>query len=537
MKKTTKLFLFMTLICTLIVCSVMSASALGSKGKCGDNVSYTYDKTTGDLVISGSGAMYNYPNGDSPFSGSAIKTVTVKKGITRVGNGAFYSCKSLKKATITDTVKVIGDEAFYACKNLTSVKLPKNLERINYRAFGSCSALKTITLPDSLKNIVGSAFAYCESLEAIKIPDSVTTINSSAFIGCESLKTVEIGSAVKTIGTNAFGDCDELEKITVDKNNKYFVVANGALSDKAKTKVIKYPAKRTNNEYIMPDTVVTINEGAFESNTSLEKITLSANLEKIGIDAFLGCEKLKSITIPEKVSVIRPYAFDWCAGLEEIKVDKKNQTYSAVNGVLFNKDRTTLIKYPEGKTTKFYAIPVSVVDISYGAFYDADFEKVIIDKNVETIGEDAFSSCDNLRSIAIPANVKEIGDGAFIDCSNLKTVTIKPGTEYIGSYAFSNCKNLTELEISAGIDYIDEEAFKNCAKLSKVTFNGTRDQWNAVIVEEGNGYLTGASIDFVDKCNCHKSGILGFFGKIEVFFWKLFKTNDVCVCGVAHYAI
>ena len=94
MKKTTKLFLFMTLICTLIVCGVMSASALGSKGKCGDNVSYTYDKTTGDLVISGSGAMYNYSNGASPFSGSAIKTVTVKKGITRVGNCAFYSCKS-----------------------------------------------------------------------------------------------------------------------------------------------------------------------------------------------------------------------------------------------------------------------------------------------------------------------------------------------------------------------------------------------------------------------------------------------------------
>ena len=535
MKKTTKILLLMTLICTLIICGVMSASALGSKGKCGDNVSYTYDKNTGELIISGSGAMYNYSNGSSPFSGSDIKTVTVKKGVTRVGNSAFDSCKSLKKATITDTVKIIGDDAFYKCENLVSVKLPKNLERINYRAFGFCDALKTIDLPDNLKNIVGSAFWSCESLESVKIPDSVTTINSSAFYNCSSMKTVEIGSAVKTIGTNAFGDCNELEKIVVNKNNKYFVVTSGALLDKAKTKVIKYPAKNKNIIYVMPNTVVSIGEGAFAENSSLEKITLSDKLEKIGLDAFYGCEKLKSITIPEKVSVIRPGAFYWCYDLEEIKVDRKNETYSAVNGVLFNKDRTTLIKYPEGKTTKFYAIPVSVVTISDNAFYSADFEKVIIDKNVETIGEDAFNSCKNLRSITIPGNVKEIGDGAFMDNFNLKTVTIEPGIEYIGSYAFSNCKNLTDLEMGAGVDYIDESAFEKCAKLSNITFSGTKAQWDAIEIEDGNHFLKGASIEFVDKCNCHKGGLLGFFSKIEIFFWKLFKVNGVCVCGEAHY--
>lgn len=538
MKKTTKAFLFMALICTLIVCGVMSASALGSKGKCGKDVSYTYDKKTGALVISGNGAMYDYDyytDNKSPFEESDIKSVTIKKGVTRVGNSAFYSCESLKKVTIADTVKVIGEDAFSYCESLTSVKLSKNLEKIYYRGFYCCRALETITLPEKLKNIGGSAFYFCSALKSIDIPDSVTVINSSAFYSCDNLQTVKIGRAVKKIGINAFGFCEELKEIAVNKNNKHFVVENGALSDKAKTKILKYPSKNTNTEYVMPDTVKTISEGAFSSNTYLEKVTLSANLEKIGIDAFFWCEKLKSITIPEKVSVIRTNAFHWCCALEEIKVDKKNETYSAVNGVLFNKDKTTLIKYPEGKTTKFYAVPVSVVNISDYAFYDADFEKVIIDKNVATIGEDAFNNCDNLRNITIPGNVKEIGGCAFLNNPNLKTVTIEPGVEYIGASAFSNCINLTDLKLSAGITYIDEGVFEECSKLSNVTFNGTKEQWNAVEIGERNTYLIDADIKFEDKCHCHKSGFMGFIYKIELAFWKLFNSNKVCICGVAHY--
>lgn len=538
MKKITKIFLLMALVCTLIVCGMMSAGALSSKGKCGKDVSYTYDKKTGALVISGSGAMYDYDyytDNKSPFEESDIKSVTIKKGVTRVGDSAFHSCESLKKVTIADTVKVIGEDAFSYCESLTSVKLPKNLERINYRGFYCCRALETITLPEKLKNIGGSAFCFCSALKSIDIPDSVTQIGAEAFYSCSNIETVEIGRAVKKIGTNAFGFCEELKEIAVDKNNKYFVVENGALSDKAKTKILKYPSKNTNTEYVMPDTVKTISEGAFSSNTYLEKVTLSANLEKIGIDAFFWCEKLKSITIPEKVSVIRPNAFHWCCALEEIKVDKKNETYSAVNGVLFNKDKSTLIKYPEGKTTKFYAVPVSVINISDYAFYDADFEKVIIDKNVETIGENAFNSCDNLRDITIPGNVREIGRSAFINTSNLKTVIMKPGVEFIGEGAFSNCINLTELEIGAGIDCIDAYAFEECEKLSKVTFNGTKAQWNDIEIREKNDYLTKASVKFVDNCNCHKSGFMGFIYKIELAFWKLFKSNKVCICGIAHY--
>lgn len=535
MKKTSRIILLMALICTLIICGMMSASALDAKGKCGDNAVYTYDKSTGELIISGTGAIYDYSEGSSPFDGSAIKSVTVKKGITRVGTFAFKSCDKLTKATITDTVKTIAESAFADCKNLESLKLPKNLEKIGYGVFKNCSKLKTVTLPDTLKSIGGSAFSGCTALKSIIIPDNVTTINSSAFISCRGLETVEIGSGVTKIGTNSFGDCVNLKKIVVDKDNKNYVSEDGALLDKAKTKLIKYASKSSYTEYVMPDSVVTIAEGAFAESTNLQKITLSDNLEKIGIDAFFSCSALKTINIPEKVATLRLGIFDECSALEEIKVAKNNKAYSAVNGVLYNKDKTTLIKYPEGKQINAYAVPVTVTKIENEAFFNAKLQKVILEETLVIIGENAFESCDYLRSVTIPGSVKEIGSAAFMECANLKEVTIKPGVEQIYSYAFADCKNLAEVEIGAGVKCIEEYAFKNCSKLTNVTFSGIKAQWDAITIEEGNDCLTNASVKFADNCSCHKSGIMGAVYKMQLFFWRLFKLNEKCVCGVAHY--
>lgn len=535
MKKTSKIFLLMALICTLIFCGMVSASALDAKGKCGDNINYTYDAETGALVIKGKGEMYDYDDGKSPFYNSDIKSVTVKKGITRVGSYAFELCDELNKATITDTVKAIGSSAFLGCGNLESIKLPKKLEKIGYGTFKDCFALESITLPGNLKSIGGSAFSGCISLKSIIIPDSVTTVNSSAFVSCLSLETVEIGKNVNSLGLNTFGGCSNLKEITVDENNKNYASQDGALLNKDKTKLIKYASNSPRTEYTMPNSVETIGENAFAESSYLEKIRLSDNLEKISLNAFFDCRSLKSITIPGKVSSILGDAFYWCSSLEEIKVAENNETYSAVNGVLFSKDKTTLIKYPEGKNTKAYAIPKSVRYIYINAFYDAKFEKVFFEDNVLSIGENAFCSCDNLRSITVPGSVKEIGSGAFMECSNLKTVTIGTGAEYIYDYAFADCSNLTEIELGAGLKRVYENAFEGCNNLSKVYFNGIKDQWNTVYVEDGNDCLVGASVEFVDKCNCHKTGFMGFIYKIQLFFWKLFKSNQYCICGTVHY--
>jgi hypothetical protein len=490
MKKTSRLFLLIALICTLVFCAAMSASALEAKGKCGDNVSYTYDKKTGELIISGKGDMYDYDGNEySPFYKSDIESVTVKKGVTRVGSYAFEGCDELEKATITDTVKIIGGSAFYGCEDLETIKLPKKLEKIGAYAFKDCSELKSVTFSDTLKSIGGAAFYGCSDIKSIIIPDSVTAVGSSAFCSCLKLETVEIGKSVKHIGLNAFSSCDNIESLTVDENNKSYISEDGALLDMAKTKVIRYSSKSTRTEYNMPDSVTEIGEDAFSGSIYLEKITLSDNLEKISIGAFGDCSSLKSIAIPEKVTRILCYDFLDCSSLEEITVDKNNTTYSAVNGVLFNKSRTKLLKYPEAKSTKSYAVPETVTHIYDYAFYNAKLEKLILDENVESIGDCAFESCDSLRNIIIPGSMKEIGGYAFIGCANL----------------------------------------------SSVRFNGTRDQWNQISFGDRNEDLFKATIEFVDDCNCHKTGFMGVIYKVQVFFWKLFKSNPVCVCGIAHY--
>ena len=134
----------------------------------------------------------------------------------------------------------------------------------------------------------------------------------------------------------------------------------------------------------------------------------------IGDEAFQECTRLTSITIPDSVISIGISAFKGCLNLTEILVDKNNQYYVSINGVLFNKDKTEFYAYPKMKTEKKYCIPDSVTSIADGAFY----------------------GCSNLSSITIPNGVKSIEDWAFIGCSGLKSIFIPNSVESIGKNTF-----------------------------------------------------------------------------------------------------
>ena len=165
--------LFFTILMMLLF--AVSASALESSGSLGDNVTYTYNSTTGEVVISGNGAMKDYDYNGSPFLYSGIKSVVIEGGVTSIGSSAFQECYGLTSITIPDGVTSIGVDAFAGCQNL-----------------------KNITIPDSVTSIGNSAFAWCISLKSITIPDSVNSIGNSAFIG------------------------SGLNSIIVDENNKYY---------------------------------------------------------------------------------------------------------------------------------------------------------------------------------------------------------------------------------------------------------------------------------------------------------------------------
>jgi hypothetical protein len=207
----------------------------------------------------------------------------------------------------------------------------------------------------------------------------------------------------------------------------------------------------------------------------------------IGKDAFDKNVKLRSLTIPASVIIIGDSAdeaedaFDGAIGLTNIIVDEANSVYSSADGVLFNKTKTKLLLYPEGKSGN-YTIPSSVTNIVIGAFENcARLTSVTIPDSVTSIGERAFENCIGLTSITIPGSVKIIGgsirdgyvSGAFNGCTGLKTVTISEGVTSIGAGAFYGCTGLTSITIPDGVTSIGEIAFMDCIGLTSITIPGS----------------------------------------------------------------
>ncbi|MBQ3151470.1 MAG: leucine-rich repeat protein, partial [Clostridia bacterium] len=180
-------------------------------------------------------------------------------------------------------------------------------------------------------------------------------------------------------------------------------------------------------------------------------------------------------TIPDSVTSIGDDAFYFCESLTSITVDKNNSNYSSDKyGVLFNKDKTDLIKYPVGNGRTSYTIPDSVT----------------------SIGDSAFYSCDSLTSITIPDSVTSIGDGAFAWCDSLTSVTIGNSVTSIGSSAFYYCYSLTSMTIPDSVTSIGNSAFYGCTNLTDVYYQGTEAQWNKISIGSYNDPLKNATIHF-----------------------------------------
>ena len=214
----------------------------------------------------------------------------------------------------------------------------------------------------------------------------------------------------------------------------------------------------------------------------------------LGDGAFEGCTSLVSVKIPDTVEYINFNVFCGCSALKSIEVDANNSEYSSENGVLFNKDKDTIVAYPMGKEDTSYVVPDGVLEIGMSAFHSCSkLTNVKLPDGVEIIDDFAFAFCYGLESIIVPDSVRYLGDAAFLFCIKLESVTLGNGIAYIGNTVFSYSafynnesnwendglyigkyllnvsKNVGEVFwVKGGTEVIADCAFSSCEKLVSV---------------------------------------------------------------------
>ena len=242
--------------------------------------------------------------------------------------------------------------------------------------------------------------------------------------------------------------------------------------------------------------VTSIGDSAFRGCSSLESVRIPDSVTSIGDHAFYYCSNLESVTIPDSVEFIGNVAF---AGdrLTSIIVDENNNYYKSIDGNLYSKDGKTLIQYAKGKEDTSFEIPYGVTSIGDHAFFScSNLKSVTIPDSVEFIGDEAFGNCTSLESVTIPDSVESIGSRAFYLCYSLTSVVIGEAVTSIGEYAFTLCSSLESVVIGDGITSIGEYAFSNCDSLTDVYYTGTKEEWAKISIGSVNTYLIRATIHY-----------------------------------------
>ena len=415
----------------------------------------------------------------------------IKSGTKAIGTSAFERSDNLRSVSIPDSVTYIGDSAFGWCEQLENVKAPQTLQyvgesafsgtswfdnqpdgmvylgKVAYRYHGEMSANTNIKIKSGTVSISPNAFYYEESLTGIRIPESVTTIGAFAFYGA-NIDKLRIPKSVIEIQDNRLGAYFSKKIIVDPENPSYSSDETGALFNKNKTQMYEYPGANKTKTYRIPNTV-----------------------RRVHTLCFAYTQFLNTLIIPKSVKVLEIDAVDHTCYISAFQVDKNNPHYSSDQaGCLYNKNKTTLIRYPVGRKASSFTVPKQVKTIGRFSFMEANnLHTLIMSDNVTTIGEFAINRCFALENIRFsknitcvegslcgsnpwlenqPDGVVYIGKVAYQLNGCVKKVTIKSGTVSIVDYAFSNTDCLQSVVIPKSVKTIGCCAFADSVKTIQI---------------------------------------------------------------------
>lgn len=358
--------------------------------------------TDGNLVITGSGAVTE----DLFSNRDDIVSVVIGEGITGLRWQQFMNTYTICSVHLPDSLTVIPDRAFWMCVRLETINLPETLTAIGFLAFGSCA-------------ISGDLY----------IPENVRVIDAYAFNNCQQIEHVYIPAGVETIGADAFAMWGPVLKgIYVDENNNYFTSVDGSLYSKDMTRLLTYATERN--------------------------------------DAWNYEGEYTEYDLPDTVTAIDTEAFNAAFPVSAINVGEGNPAFCAIDGVLFNKEMTVLLKYPMAKSDSFYRVPDGVTELA----------------------QSAFAGSASLKTLLLPESLTEIGGGQFTGCG-IKSLRIPDGVETIRKFTFNYAKSLKEITLSAGLKRIEDNAFPaTCSSFDSVYFLNSEEDWNAITISNDEDY-------------------------------------------------
>lgn len=432
---------------------------------------YLDDELITDLVI---------PEGvtevkSSVFSGaSCVKTLTLPTSLTSIGYDAF-SQMELDKITISDMAKWceinfeynpiwIANEVYLNEELIIDLVIPEGVTRITNDAFTKLPEhIKTLTIPSTIKEI-GSSFttysytwaptpilefekvyltdlaAWCEMdrldcslmriaktlyvnnelVKELVIPEGVKTVIEGAFDGCKVIESVSFPSTIEKVGSLAFQDT----------SIKSYSFAEGVGHVEYGYRTFGGTALLETN---LGSETTRISEGMFEGS-DITIATIPATVTEIAYEAFKGCKDLVDISAPETLISIRAYAFDetkWYETKEDGLVYLGNNLYK-YKGIV---EDNTIVEVREG-----------TLSIAEAAFENASSEiEIKLPDSLRLIGNYAFGG-SGIRTITIPKNVEMIGNMAFTDCDSLSEINVSPENSYYSSVdGILYNKDVTEL--------------------------------------------------------------------------------------------
>ncbi len=430
--------------------------------------------------------------------------------------------------------QVIGIDsyAFCNCDYLSSIVLPDSITEIGFEAFYNCNSLSFVKLPDSITEIDDEAFSYCDDLEKIALPSGLTCIGSQMFDDCYNLTSIWLPESLASIEYKAFGDCYNLtdiyfegteEKwnaITIENDNEYLTSAT--VHYNSSSSIFSTEIEIQEEVELSVGISAVIDYTIIPENATYTRVICVSDDSDIAYAYWEDDGKIRVYARDIGSTTITITSED-CASQTKIKVTVTDEIYE--DDFVFAKvGNSSVVLTGYTGIGENIVIPseiegYQVVGIYEDVFYGKnDISTVIVPEGVTYIGDYAFSYCYSLENISLPEsltkigdyafmccpienitlskNIIEIGEEAFGSCDSIKSITLSSGMTNIEVGTFGYCRDLSEIWIPSSVTNIEERAFCNCSDLVDIYFEGTEEEWKAIIIGEDNECLTSATIHF-----------------------------------------